>query len=243
MPRSVDFSKLPPPEALCFGCGQSVPLSLRARGRGRFRCPHCLNDNRVDHTGLGRPLRRDALAVDLLPEAICPQCGAVNRVPGPLLTGRRYTCFNCRRVVAVPPELRVVRRNAMPLVAVLLVVITITVARLARSVYDFSRAVRERISTETVQLMDAAIDLEQPTGIVGPGGAVYDIAGKATNLLTSPTTLYIRVELYQGRTPVLRDSVVLPFVKPREQRSFRIRMTDPAGRRVDQVDARLLGVS
>lgn len=241
MPRSVDLSKLPPPEALCFGCGQSVSLSLRARGRGRFRCPHCHNDNRVDHTGLGQPLRRDALAVDLLPETVCPRCGAVNRVPGPLLTGRRYTCFSCRRVVDLPPPLRVVRRSATPWIVALLLIIGYTGARLTIDIWRFGQAMAERIDTETVQDMQRRIQIEQ-SGVLGPGGAVYDFRGKAVNLLDKPTTLYINVVLYQGTTEVQRQVVALGFVKPGEQRSFQLRMSTP-GMKAERFDARILGVS
>ncbi|MBI5832618.1 MAG: hypothetical protein HZB16_09975 [Armatimonadetes bacterium] len=243
MPRSVDFSKLPPPEALCFGCGQSVSLSLRARGRGRFRCPHCHNDNRVDHTGLGRPLRRDALAVDHLPEAICPKCGAVNRIPGPLLTGRRYTCFHCRRAVEVPPLMRVIRRSATPWVVALLLVIGVAVARVGRDIYRFVTAVEERISTETVKAMDSAIDVQQIGGVMGPTGAVYDFRGQAVNMLPKPTTLYVNVLLVQGGTEVARQSVALPFVRPGEKRNFQVRVIAPPGTRAEHFVGRLLGVS
>ncbi len=243
MPRSVDFSKLPPPEARCFGCGQSVSLSLRARGRGRFRCPHCHNDNLVDHSGLGRPMRADVLAVEQLPETVCPKCGAVNRVPGPLLTGRRFTCFSCRRLLDLPPELRVVRRSAKPVVAILLAAILVAVVHVGRDVYHLVTAVQERISTETVKMIGGSIQMEHPTRIAGPEGSLFDVRGSATNYLDRPTTLYVRVEFFADSTEVARQTVVLPFVSPRETRRFSARVLVPPLARPNKFGARLLGVS
>lgn len=243
MPRIANPRRLVPREALCHGCGRPVPLSNAARARRRFRCPHCQSDNRVDHTGLGAPLRGEQAMVDVLPQIACRHCRSLNEIPRPLLLGASYRCHACQRVEPLPRELRLNRSRTSAIVTVLLVSTVVAIALLGWQVRGLAGDLQQRMTAETVQMIGGTIQLTDGKALVARDGVHYELRGTVTNLFDRPVTLYIHVRLLHGDQTVLTQIVPVPHVPPRQTRGFGAALFDRGGRRAEQYAASLFGVS
>lgn len=247
MPRAVDLSQAPPPEASCYACRQLVKLDRRARSRGKFRCPVCRSDNRVGADGLGQPLSGEAEHLDEMPQVRCTGCGATNRLPFRLLQGGSYTCHACRAAQPVPKTLRkragVVSQWA---VATLLFVILVSsiwaVLRTASTAREFAQP--WWMPREGPAAVEQALRIEdaKPSGSTAEGD-VYVVTGELINPFGIPTTFHVRVELYEGERAALARTVSLVAVKPNETRRFRVRVVDRRRRRIGAAAVSLVGVS
>jgi hypothetical protein len=244
MPRAIDLSAAPPPQAVCYACDHQVTLDRRARGRGRFRCPVCHADNRVDPSGVGQPLHRDGHRVESMPLTRCPGCATANRLPAPLLKRGGYTCHACGGVNPVP---RVLRRRAgiVPwwIPALLIGVTALAGARGWRDVRVFAAQVREGALQRGLAATSESLSFEDHRAEQGPYGARYVVGARLTNLMRRTATLYVRVELRAGGAVVLQRTVALVAVRPGERRSFRAVFDDPAFRRIDSATLHLYGLS
>ncbi len=243
MARAVDRSRLTPREARCHGCGQIVPLSTAARRRGRFRCPQCQTDNRVDHTGLGRPLSGPAVDLAEPPLTVCARCAAPNRLPLPLLRGRHYTCHHCRRVEPIPPDLRQ-RRTAGPAVLlVVLVGLALALTSARRQLNELVGEMDAQLLADRLQATAATLELTQGDVAYRRGQTSFTIGGHLTSLLDRPAALYVRLEIMDGDRLVTARLAPLLNVAPGTTRAFGLTFVIPRDQPATTVRPTLWGAS
>ncbi|MBI2297494.1 MAG: hypothetical protein HYU66_00840 [Armatimonadetes bacterium] len=248
MPRAIDLSREPPPEATCYSCGGLVRLDRRARARGRFRCPLCTADNRVGPDGIGTPLSGAAERVDDMAAARCTACGAVNRIPLAILRQGRYTCHACRAVQQVPRTLR--RRAASAdgwLAAVLLLVIV------GAGAWIWSRAEalrREVLLPVTGAVPDEAATEQDDVVIDGArllgsrsDGDHFLVTGKVRNPYHVPATLHLKAMLTHQGKPISDRTVSFRGVAPGAWEQFEIDVCDDNRGWPDAVSVAIAGVS
>ncbi|NUQ01552.1 MAG: hypothetical protein HUU35_17035 [Armatimonadetes bacterium] len=245
MPRTIDLSQMPPPEATCYGCGKAVALDRRARAAGKFRCPLCHADNRVGADGVGHPLKDDE-RLEQMPEVRCPHCHSTNRLPRTILRAGAYTCFHCRAAAPVPAPLR--RRAGIVAPAAITGVVVVCFAIMVWSWGRVSRAIGQLglwDGTSAIQY-DADTSLELLDAEPLPPnhlGSRYQARLRVLNPLAQNATIHVRARVLHQTTLVAERTVSVRRVRPGEWRPVVILIIDPRSRPVDSIRVEIVGVS
>ncbi len=246
MPRAIDLSRLPPPEAICFACERTVQLDRRARRAGKFRCPHCRADNKVGPDGLGQPLDNLAERVDQMPRTRC-QCGVENRLPRAIIAAGRYTCWECGLVRPVPRTLR--KRAGFVSRAVVALSLLVFCSAVGWSGFRIWRTFREfgnvfSISPTIGYDAERALKLDNATPLPPtPQGQPYELTLRITNQMSRPLTFYVQAGLYRGTQPVASQVATVRLLKPGEIRQVTMRIVDRRRLNAESVQVQILGVS
>jgi hypothetical protein len=245
MPRSVNLAQLPPPEAVCYACGQTVALDRRARGRAKFRCPHCRADNRVDHTGAGWPLRGPAERVEAMPEVHCLGCQSINRLPQAVRQRKEYRCFHCQAAQPVPPALRLPPPPSAwwAFAACTLLVIIFCLAYFGLELRQTVKAVAQGLDQHAVAEMMDSIETGQPDARHERDGDHVRVEGAVSNYLDKPATLHLRLEVMQDETPLMSQTISLVAVAPGQRRRFAFHLYSPNRLQMNRMRVELFGVS
>ena len=246
MARSIDLSRLPPPEATCFACERTVQLDRRARRAGKFRCPHCRADNKVGPDGLGHSLDNLAERVDQMPRTRC-HCGVENRLPRAIVAAGRYTCWECKRVQPVPRTLR--KRAGFASKLAIVLSLTMFFGTVGWSLWRIGRTLREfgsvfSYSPAESYNADQALSLDEPRPLPPSAqGQPYELQGKIVNQMNRPVTFFIQGWVYEDKRPLASSIIPVRLLKPGEVRTWRMRIVDPRRMRANSVQIQILGVS
>lgn len=248
MPRAIDLSREPPPEATCFSCGRRVALDKRARARRKFRCPLCRADNRVEADGLGRPLRALAERVEEMPLTRCAECGDPNRLPFELLRRGRFVCHHCGRLQTVPRTLR--RRAGIAawwqVASLLLVIVAAIALAWLRTANAVAMAQLPGLGSPPVTAEESADNLviqgARRLGN-GPEGQHYEVGGRILNPFPRTATFHLCAELYDGDKKIAWRTISVRDVPPGAWREFRIEVIDRRRGWVNAASIAVVGVS
>ncbi len=247
MPRTVDFTRVAPPQAVCCACSRQVMLDRRARRLGKFRCPSCRTDNRVGPDGLGTPLGA-AEQLEAMPQARCFRCGSTNRLPRAILRAGRYTCFHCGSVEPVPRPLR--RRAGI--VSPLLIggVLLFTVLSVAWSWAVVHDAVVRYVALVTPRGPTVRYEVESNVQLhearplaADPTGNRYEADVGVFNPFDQPLTFHVRAQLVNRDQPGASRTVTVRKIESGAWRRLRIVVIDRQRRPVTGIRVDLVGVS
>lgn len=247
MPRTVDLSQAPPPQAVCYVCERTVTLAPQARRVGKFRCPFCRTDNKVDASGLGVPLSGAVERLEDMPQTRCTRCGATNRLPRRILKRGGYTCFACGAVEQVPRTLR--RRAGVVPEASTIIVTVICLALIWFSGWSIRRVGRSFGLWTGDRGPTAVYDNQEPLALAGArplaatvAGRRYEVTVRVFNYLDREATFYVRAQVLYGERLTASRTVAVRDLASGKVRTVPIVIVDPRRGAADSVKIELVGV-